>query len=482
MDSLPIDHWAYDAINYLNLKGYFTNLYLGIKPWKKYQIVDELRKIQPFVHEKGFELTSYDNYLFDRLFEEFHLELQNIDIEDTGIFDYNPKIVVQSEDSLSELLRSVNVFDLSLNITQYINIQARFEIDTDGLYDKDYRGFREWKNLVGDMSLANITFGNKNIFFEIGRDFQFWGNGKTGGLILSNNMPSLDMALLQFTFWKFKYSGFFSILNRIEFTTGEYANRYLSGSRIVFKPMTSFELGISQTLIYGGVDIGIIPFYSNPLLIYYLADTMLAGDNGISDNNMVAFDLMFKLRNNIKLYGEFLIDDAIYDGSDNPNKLGYLSGLDIVSPFDVDGFQFSIEYARITKWVYGHSEKTPYKRYEFYNSIIGHWIGPDAEMLSFSGSYYLGSGYNIILSYTNERNGEGSIDSPWYDEFGNKLLKRHNSFPFFNIRNTGGKMIGKPHIVVIQKSDIFSSSEFTAIIIGAGLFSKIFLQIHKSYP
>jgi len=128
---------------------------------------------------------------------------------------------------------------------------------------------------------------------------------------------------------------------------------------------------------------------------------------GSPDNMMMGFDFKLTPIKNVKFYGELLIDDITTSKLGTGwygNKFALLGGIFFAEPFKLDNFDLRLEYVRIRPYVYTHENSV---QYTHYNSSLGHWIGPNSDLLmvrinyqmtmrlSFGGSYcYLRHGGN----------------------------------------------------------------------------------------
>lgn len=421
-ESLPLDNWAYDALDYFHARGYFENLHYNTKPFTRVEIALGFKELIRRIKEGKIRLSSYDNFLVHRLKQEFvcEMDFEKNDVPNYARVEVNPIIIGSTVANPTEKARWIQKLGLSLQMGEHIAIHNRFEMDTDGLHDSNYRGFKEWKNLAVDMMIANVVVQFSAFKILFGREEQAWGPGRFGGLILSGNAPSLDMVLIGVDFWRFRFTGFHAFLNRIEVSEDQFANRYLGGGRLDFRVNSKLELGVSQSIVYGGVGLTIQPYYVNPFLPYYWADPLL--EEGNWNNNLLSFDFSWVIKRGIKIYGEYLTDDYVYEYSENPNKIAYLLGFYWASPFGIDGLMVGTEYARIMNWVYTHSHDEC--RYRFYDGIIGHPLGPDADNFSLESKYYLGSNFHVSVLYGYTRHGEHNISSP-YGSYG----YRHEKFP-----------------------------------------------------
>ena len=101
-----------------------------------------------------------------------------------------------------------------------------------------------------------------NVELEVGRDSLWWGPGYHGSLIMSNNAAPLDMIKIsnpQATLlpWIFRYLGPFKYTVFCAQLEDDFipSSPLLSGGRVTFKPRPWLELGASTTFLFNGEGI-----------------------------------------------------------------------------------------------------------------------------------------------------------------------------------------------------------------------------------
>lgn len=262
--------------------------------------------------------------------------------------------------------------------------------------------------------LSSIEFPALDV--QVGRDSMKWGPGYQGNLILSDNPPAFDMIKYSGTIdlndfgeglGKINFTKFFSLLDPLD---GQ--NRYFSGQRLEYKPFDALTLGLSETAI---ISQGSSILFYNPLPFippYYVTWWIASMFSPQEVNCNVSVDMELNFHPGIKLYGELMADDFIFTPKTNPfpNRTGFLAGAYFADPIGNGNTDFRIEYTHINNYVY--FPRQSWQNYLYQGEYIGNPLGPDADQLYLEATHRLSDKFNLSLSYTHERHGEGQIGIP----------------------------------------------------------------------
>lgn len=232
-----------------------------------------------------------------------------------------------------------------------------------------------------DENAAFITFRYKYFYLLYGRDYNQWGVGHNGNLMLSTNAPLYDQIKMAIRYWRFKYTHITAFLQyipppaRISMKTEPYTRVYWSGNRLELDMGAGLQVGFSEAIVYGDrpLQIG----YLNPLSFF----KSLEHYYGDRDNGALGADLEWRIISGIKIFGEWFIDDITTTklGTDfYGNKFGWQGGLLLVNPFHIPDIDLLVEYSRIKPYVYSQSFRD-YNKYKQYDTILGHYIGPNSD-------------------------------------------------------------------------------------------------------
>lgn len=231
-----------------------------------------------------------------------------------------------------------------------------------------------------------------------GRQQRWWGRGRQGTLLLSDNAPSLDAAGVRLHYKRMGFESLAGVLSADQ-------RRFFSGHRGTLELPWGLSLGASEVVLYQAANLD--PVYLNPLLPFYGAQWNQRDD----DNILWSADLGWRARPGLYLYGELLMDDVQYEQDPPaPQKLGFLAGMHWADPLGMDGTDLMLEWAGNQKWVY--TQRRHANRYVGVDTIscLGHWIGTDADMLGAYLKRRLHPRLSVVLGYSWERHGQGRID------------------------------------------------------------------------
>jgi hypothetical protein len=107
-----------------------------------------------------------------------------------------------------------------------------------------------------------------------------------------------------------------------------------------------------------------------------------------------------------------MADDFIFFPEENPypNRTSFLVGAYFADPLGGGNTDFRIEYTHINNYVYFSTH--PWQDYLYQGEYIGNSLGPDADQLYIETTHRLSDKFNLTLSYTHERHGEGQVGIP----------------------------------------------------------------------
>jgi hypothetical protein len=335
-------------------------------------------------------------------------------------------------DKEDEAARLASDFYLGVHIDRRLTAFLDFEFDTDGLHDSDYHGDREWKDVTGDFKLGAIRYQADKWSLQVGRDAVHWGPGFTGSLLTSGYAPALDMIQFTADIRRFRFQAFNAILLREGDREGkDKINRYLSGHRLSAR-LGRTELGLHETVMTGGPKEVLHPAFFNPLFPYYFSDVMQSEKRG--DNITLAFDASTYLSNSFRMYGQFVVDEFYYEKEHYPNRTGWLAGFDWLGPFGSGTGVLHAEYVKIDRWVYNYEAESPWARMNYFNSILGHPIGPDGDIWVIAHEFALAGNSRVQIQGGMQRRGETTVFTTLHTD--EQLEQNHPPFPFGIVEKT----------------------------------------------
>jgi len=224
-----------------------------------------------------------------------------------------------------------------------------------------------------------------NIEVEIGRDSMWWGPGRHGSLLLSNNPPPFNMLKIS-NMRPFRLKGpagrlgiwdVTAFIARLE-DERDFPGARLFGLRVGISPSSSIEINLTRTLIFGGKG--------RPSLdpLDYLKVFFAVGENkpGKLDNDQLAggdFRITLtpplSMAGGAMLYGQIIGED---EAGGLPSNYGVLGGALVTDLLNTGWMDIRLEYANDhlvaddALW-YGHGLYT--SGYTYHHRLIGYPMG-----------------------------------------------------------------------------------------------------------
>jgi hypothetical protein len=482
---VPLTHWGYDAVERWEIRGFLPAVFNGSKPytriemagyvaevWKFYQqqpeqfsgtdldqllyltleFKEELDRSEEFNHPDQFDywnprlyylfqktpLKILNSYIYTNYRNMISLQYREFKLEADPILSYSIQQKMDESEGKYQLLRISNGLMFRGELGKYFGFY--FDLTDNHLADERWQGekipFQVWEesgwpfltsrdngDFDFDENVAYLTFHYKYFYLVFGREFNQWGVGHSGNLLLSTNAQLYDEVKLLIQYWRFKFTHLTAFLQyispegRTSMKSQPHIDQYWSGNRLELNLGRGVQLGLSEAVVYG--DRSLQLGYLNPFSFFKSAEHYY----GDRDNGALGVDLEWRIRNGIKWLGEWFIDDITTTklGSDwYGNKFGWQTGLFFVNPFSLRDIDLLLEYTRIKPYVYSHSYQD-YNKYKHYDTILGHYIGPNSDLLlvrfrkRFSKFLQAGLEYQLYRHGSNpdDRNVGGDPDHPW---------------------------------------------------------------------
>ncbi len=427
METVPVGDevygWIYDYVDELYARGFIKSIHVGTKPYFRDQIAKELLLVRDKIERKQIVIGWPESFLLEELENEFSDEINELKLRATSPKDPEPikkfswGLDFEEKSNFESKRRSVFRETcwpyLKAQIGSNFSLCTRYMLDENLAKDPNYEG-KVWRGFAGDAAQAYLAFNLPYFKLLLGRERLAWGQKGSGQLILSQHAFPLDMIKIQGGWGIFRGTAFFSILDPLvvhDSSETIYIKRYLSGHRVSLDLFSIAQLGFSETVLYGGKDRFVEPYYIIPLFWYHGAQL----NHGRDDNTFFSFDLSLRPKKGVVFYAEFLIDDFQIEkksqGDQEPNELGYSGGLSLLDLFGFKGVGLDLGYTRINNWTFNQKEEQ--NRYLHEKKLLGNPLGPDADNLSVGLSAWLKKGFKSKITYQLERHGEGRVNSPW---------------------------------------------------------------------
>jgi len=270
---------------------------------------------------------------------------------------------------------------------------------------------------------AFIAAGGAGFSFQFGRDRISWGPGTSGNLILGSQHKYQEF--FRFTWYgeRFKFTSATLFFDPYEWTArdrlpyvparaGEATVRMFLAHRFEFRPVSWLSWEVSENVMYEDTTFNFK--YLNPAFIFHnLSNRGLF--NAIADMTVQA-----ALTPGVTAYGTIAIDQirAPGEGSDQPNAMGYLFGLNIHKPLRSGAWDITLEAVLTEPYLYmrdgiEHKVMTRERDQDYgyvpHYEYLGYRHGGDAVVGLFDCSYTSLSGYSIGGRLTYLAHGEIDI-------------------------------------------------------------------------
>lgn len=333
---------------------------------------------QLFVRRNGFEFYGYalKNWVFS---------LNFYDNEESGDnLDYSKRLTPQ---------RGTSITKVKENSFEYDNVYG-----SAGYY---------WSN-------GSISISKENIKF---------GSGRYGNIILNDQAPSFPVIRFDYKpvdWLRFFYFHGFLLSNQPDSSTLRYSAvpgrksimdvpKFIAFHSLSFYPLNDCSFTLGESIVYSE---HVQPVYLIPIMFFRVADHYLGTDNGSGTGNAQLFaDVSYKNAIlNTKFYGSLFIDEFsvnnLFEGG-NLNALGYTVGFETINLL-FDHSSFNLEYSRLNPFVYMNSVGS--QTYANDNYPLGHWIGSNGDLISFTYTQTFSKKINLIFDTWYMR--KGKIEEP----------------------------------------------------------------------
>ena len=260
-----------------------------------------------------------------------------------------------------------------------------------------------------------LTWGNGWLRLDAGKGAVDWGPGHTGNLLLGHDAPSYGLFRLQTGYKNVRYThlagslqaraGLYDTTRRV--IDNDHVRIFLRKKRLAahrlevdFKNVT---LGLHESVIYG--DRGFEPLYVMPVSFFVAVQNHLEN----RDNLAMGVDVSWRPGHGLELYGAWFFDDlAKLSPSAFSNKFGLQAGVFWVDPLGLRDMDVVAEYVRMEPFVYSHNFDI--NTYEHYAYLLGHPLGPNADLWHVKVTRRLWTGLTFSVLFERERQGENPVD------------------------------------------------------------------------
>lgn len=441
-NTIPLDSWVYPAMDKLAGLGLVDSVLQGTRPYTRLegarQVGEALSKAHSgqtpvvarellgrlqgfFKDELGDAGTTATSYIKPRAIQLDYLYRDGQDSAIAGTnarqfgLNYNNYGIEYGEHHSGQL-----IFQGEARLSQYFLLSVRPLVE-----------FQEGGNAASFHLLhAKAVLGLGPFEVSVGRQSLWWGQGRHGSLVLTNNAKPLDMVRITnpspiLLPWIFKYLGPFRFdVFWSELEKGRVVPEpYFGGLRINFKPLPWFEIGASRAVMFGGEG---RPSIGWDEFITILGGNNLEGDD--TSNSVAALDIRLRLPFlwGAEIYGEMGGEDEADFAGFIPfvaNK-AFLGGVYLPQIDPTGRLSLRFEYADLSKI---DNNSPPWYRHGIYrsgytyeNKILGHHVGGGAKDYCVELQMLLPEGLTLTLGADYELRG---FDQPVKEKHWQGTLK-----------------------------------------------------------
>jgi hypothetical protein len=274
-----------------------------------------------------------------------------------------------------------------------------------------------------ELLAAALEVGTPYLSLQAGRISGWYGPGRHGALILSNNAKPFPGVRLHNPL-PIPLRGFFSFLGSVQYDffvgwlDGDrpVPHSQLMGLRLASRPSTFLELGLTTTMHFGGNHPDAGKWYE----FFQIFKDESAGV--VNPNKQAGFDITLNLPfkfQPVQLYLEAAGEDqAAGSGITLPTKWGIVPGLFLPSIGPYSRFDLRVEFASNHlpgKGEYWYVHFVPGGGYphRYKGQVLGHPMGTDAESFFVAGRYWFRPSAYLQVDYDyTKRYGQNIPEAP----------------------------------------------------------------------
>jgi len=473
--SIPVDNWAYDAIQQLQTRGYLLDLSPGFKPYRRTEVAEALQKL-----EKSADISKLpqpDQWLIGKLKKEFSYEMNllnakqenpdtsftdmrfseeaflNLAKGDYKTFKYADKV------EFRPTLRSEFGFDIGNHFLLYTDATVDQTLNDDTLYT----GSKKF-GLRALHQQAYLQYSDKYIDFTFGRDYLSWGYGNNGTTLISTTPGAFDMASLFIKTGVLKFNWFVAQLNPDSLFTRDttdytrlwptgptpntsqppIANRYFTGSRVEFNIADKVFLGVYQAATFGGQNVPIDLELINPVRTTYETEA----NSNKDPNTFIGADVSVFWPRDLNFYGDLMIDDWQVDHKVitdlKPDVYAFDLGVkasNILSRFGVSGTDANLQFSMVRNRVYNEYNWISFEKLLLRNYPVASPYGDDFWDIDLRLSHWLTCDWKVAIELMHLEHGSqniyGPFTMPWLTDPNITLQTGYSeAFPYGIIQET----------------------------------------------
>ncbi len=311
---LPMDDVAYTYIDALQMRGMLRELPIIERPYSVGDVRAAVRAARAQLRDAG---SARWLSAIEQAADKY---APNVTESDSGVFTASlAGYGVAQTSGTRDLMQSDRVNTLAPGFTVRALLDAgpftaatRVLADRRMRVDPEFFGRRD-RVLSSRTEEAYVGASSKYATLQAGRIGRSWALPGQLGLMLSNGAYSYDHLYLRLGTDRLHLSSVMARLDdeRLNFTTDTLAQRYFSTHRLGVQ-LGGVELGVSESVVYGGVGTGFKPSLSNPFSPAFVAQY----SDGEKINVAFGADALWRGQSGLMLGAQLFVDDFQIDACD----------------------------------------------------------------------------------------------------------------------------------------------------------------------
>jgi hypothetical protein len=279
-----------------------------------------------------------------------------------------------------------------------------------GTPDRDGSFFADDNEVTVWFDRAYATWQSPGFSARAGHTWLTWGPGLAGTLALSDAAPALDLLEADVRLpGDARLRWFLAALDAER-------EAFLAGHRLAFRAGPSVEVGVSELARFDGSASA--PLYLIPVVPYGLLDRRARGLSPVPgdtlgrrgrNNVMVALDFSWTWRPNVRLYGEFLLDDVSFK-NERPLAAGWQAGVHLRRLLGGAAWSLRGDYTRVYRYVYSVSHGLDVVHAGF---PTGFALGPDVDQVALRLEWRPDEAWAVGLEGVAVRKGADPLGLAW---------------------------------------------------------------------
>lgn len=265
-----------------------------------------------------------------------------------------------------------------------------------------------YNNSNGYISYSPSEYFN----FTLGRGKNKIGDGYRS-LLLSDIGNNYNYFRITTNIWRFKYVNLFSQMDDVYELPGapDITNKkYSSSHYLSINIARRWSVGLFESIQWMGQDSTVNrsfdPYYLNPIIFLRPVEFSL----GSADNALIGLNLSFKASNNVKLFGQLILDEFKLSEIRArtgwwANKYGTQIGVKYYHAFNIQRLTLQAEFNSVRPYTYSHQNSA--QAYGNFNQPLAHPSGANFNEGVFLANYYVNK-FHIEFKATYLRQGVDS--------------------------------------------------------------------------